>query len=140
MRSATLVAAVVLAGLASAGARAESAHFGLAATFPGDGEGNTPPQSSFMPDVPKITLGVQLRHVKYGDIITAAWIAEHAEGAPDNYEIATYDIMVDKRTGEVIAFRLARPEAGWPVGGYRVDVSINEEVELSQRFVVAPRE
>ncbi len=116
-------------------AQAESDHFGLAATFPGEGDGDTPPQAVFAPDVPKITLGVKLHDVKPGDTIKATWIAVSAEGAPANYEIdaSTVTVVSDN---QVVAFRLSKPNAGWPTGAYRVDLSFNGDKEASQAFTV----
>jgi hypothetical protein len=136
MRSRVGFAVMLVTGLVISTAQAETRHLVRAMTFPGDGEGGTPPQTSFAPDTPKITLGVQIQDLDPGAEIKANWIAEKADGAPENYQIDSATISAGDVTGDVIAFRLSRPNAGWPAGEYRVDVSYDGHVELSQHFSV----
>lgn len=112
-----------------------SAHIVQAMTFPGDG--NVPPQTAFAADTPKIVLGIEVRDVKAGDTLTAAWIAEKTEAAPANFAIAS--VAVPLGASPTVASSLTKPNAGWPVGQYRVDVSYNGgPVEFSQRFTIKP--
>jgi hypothetical protein len=133
MRSIVLAAA--LSGIICSAAFGQSAHVARAMTFPGEGQGDTPPQTTFAPATPKITLGVQLQNVKAGDKVTADWIAEKTEAAPPNYKIDSFTLTLGPDS--IVAFRLSKPDAGWPAGEYRVDLSYNGgSVEHSQRFSV----
>lgn len=111
----------------------ESVHIEKAMTFPGDGD--VPPQTVFARDTPKIVLALALRAVKTGDTVTTAWIAEKTEGTAPNFVIGTIPITVE--TSAVVASSFSKPDAGWPAGQYRVDVSHNGgPLEFSQRFTV----
>ena len=114
-------------------AASESAHIEKAMTFPGDGD--VPPQTVFSRDTPKIVLALAVRAVKAGDTITTTWIAEKTEGTAPNFTIGT--IAIPLETSAVVASSFSKPDAGWPAGQYRVDVSHNGgPLEFSQRFTV----
>ena len=116
-----------------AASSSESLHIEKAMTFPGDGD--VPPETVFARDAPKIVLALAVRAVKAGDTITTAWIAEKTEGTAPNFTIATMAIPLG--SSAVVASSLSKPDAGWPAGQYRVDVSHNGgPLEFSQRFTV----
>jgi hypothetical protein len=129
------LAAALFLGLSAAIAHADSpTHIAKAMTFlPGR---DSPPQTEFASDTPKIMLDVLLRGFKAGDKVTANWIAEKTKAAPPNYKMASATFEVS--TGNTIAFGMTKPNAGWPVGDYRVDVTYNGEQELSQPFKIVP--
>ena len=132
MKFKAFIAAVLLALLTTT-AQAEEPRFGQTAFA---AEGSSSPQTSFTPDTPKIVLHVQLLDVPAGTKVAADWIAVRAAGAPDNFRI---DGSTLDATGEdEAAFSLGKPDAGWPVGGYRVDLSINGKKLQSAEFKVAP--
>ena len=134
MRSSFLAAAAI-GCLLSTPLAAQSAHVAKAMTFPGDGQGSIPPQTTFATDTPQITLGLQLKDFKAGDTVKGAWIAEKTSVAPPNYEIDSSTLTL--ASSPTVAFRLSKPNSGWPTGQYRVDVSYNGgPVEYSQRFEV----
>jgi hypothetical protein len=118
---------------ASAAAPSESTHITQAMTFPGDGD--VPPQTAFARNTPKILLGLAVRDVKPGDNLTTTWVAENTDGAAPNYTIAS--IAIPLGSSPTVSSSLSKPDAGWPRGQYRVDVSHNGgPVEFSQRFTV----
>jgi hypothetical protein len=131
-RRPALVAALSF-GLSAAVAHADSpTHIDKAImVLPGK---DSPPQTEFAPDAPKILLDVLLRGSKAGDKVTASWIAEKTQVAPPNYKIdsATFEVS----TGNTLAFSMTKPNAGWPTGDYRVDVTYNGAQELSQHFKI----
>lgn len=129
------VAAAPSAAAVVAASPSESTHIEKAMTFPGDG--NVPPQAAFARTTPKILLALAVRAVKPGDSLTAAWIAEKTDGAPPNFTIAS--IAIPLGASPTVSSSLSKPDAGWPPGQYRVDVSHNGgPVEFSQRFTVQP--
>jgi hypothetical protein len=101
-------------------------------------DGGNSAQTVFAPDAPKIVLHAQIQDMPKGAKVSADWIAVKTNAAPANYKIdsATYELDNDMPTGEA-TFDLSRPNAGWPVGDYRVDVSINGKVVKSPEFKVA---
>ncbi|GJD85372.1 hypothetical protein HPGCJGGD_3261 [Methylobacterium haplocladii] len=120
---------------AVAEASSGSAHIEKAMTFPGDGD--VPPQTVFARATPKILLGLAVRAVKPGDSLTAVWIAEKTESAPPNFTIAS--IQIPLGASPTVSSSLSKPDAGWPPGQYRVDVSHNGgPIEFSQRFTIQP--
>jgi hypothetical protein len=132
MKFKAFIAAILLV-LATATAQADEPRFGQTAFAL---EGSSSPQTSFTPDTPKIVLHVQLLEVPAGAKIASDWIAVQAAGAPENYRI---DGVTVDATGENEAeFSLSKPDAGWPVGSYRVDLSINGKKLQSPEFKIAP--
>jgi hypothetical protein len=91
--------------------------------------------TTFKPDAPKIVLHVEILDTSKGTKIGAEWIAEKTNAAPPNYRIDGAEMTLD---GEVEAtFTLSKPNSGWPVGSYRVDLSVNGEKAKSVAFEVA---
>ena len=89
----------------------------------------------FARDTPKIVLALALRAVKAGDTVTTTWIAKKTEGTEPNFAIGTIAIAVE--TSAVVASSFSKPDAGWPAGQYRVDVTHDgRPLEFSQRFTV----
>ena len=123
------------AAVAAAPSSESSAHIEKAMTFPGDGD--VPPQTVFARTTPKILLALAVRAVKPGDSLTAAWVAEKTEGTPANFTITSVQIPLG--ASPTVASSFSKPDAGWPPGQYRIDVSHNGgPVEFSQRFTVQP--
>jgi hypothetical protein len=92
----------------------------------------------FAPDAPKIVLHVQIQDMPKGAKITADWIAAKTDVAPANYKIDSASVELDKDVAsDEVSFSLSRPNAGWPVGDYRVDLSINGKLAKSPQFQVA---
>jgi hypothetical protein len=135
MRRRFVLATALSVGLSTAVAYAASPHITKALAFPPGHD--VPPQTEFAPDISQIIVEAQIRDIKPGDKVTATWIAEKTKGAPPNYKIDSATMA--PVPGKLIAFTLSKPNAGFPVGDYRVDLSYNGHVELSQHFkVVAP--
>lgn len=129
----TAAAAAPPPAAVAAASQSESAHIEKAMTFPG--EGDVPPQTAFARTAPKILLALAVRGVKSGDSLTAAWIAEKTEGTAPNFTITSVQIPLG--ASPMVSSSLSKPDAGWPPGQYRVDVSHNGgPVEFSQRFTV----
>jgi len=99
-------------------------------------EDGTTAQDVFPPDTSKIVLHVQVQDVTEETKFDADWIAEKTDVAPANYKIDTSHVVAESGIDE-LEFTLSRPNAGWPTGDYRVDVSIGGEPATSVRFKVA---
>jgi hypothetical protein len=92
---------------------------------------------TFAPATPKIFLHAGLVDVARGSKITSDWIAEDTGGvAPANYKIdsVTFDTGMLSNT---VTGSLSKPNAGWPVGKYRVDLSIDGKVAGTAHFKVS---
>jgi outer membrane usher protein FimD/PapC len=99
-------------------------------------DGNTRPATVFAASVPRLYAYFLTEGTEKGDKIRGVWIAEDTNGAaPANYKIdeATLTSEKDDSSG---AFSLSKPNNGWPVGKYRVDVYVDGELEATTKFQI----
>ncbi len=59
--------------------------------------------------------------------ITTQWVGEEVVGLPPNTIVGTDSVLVDLNDNSGY-FLLDQPEGGWPVGTYRIDLFVGEEV------------
>ena len=91
---------------------------------------------SFAPDTPKIYLRAGLIDTPAGTKLTSTWVAEDTNGAaPANYKIDSVDLTVAPPIN-IATFSLSKPNAGWPVGSYRVDLFIDGRAAGTMHFKV----
>ncbi len=91
---------------------------------------------SFTPDTAKIYLNAGLVDVPSGTKLSSTWIAEDTNGAaPANFKIDSVELTTGALTN-VATFSLSRPNAGWPVGKYRVDLFIDGHAAGTMHFTV----
>ena len=91
---------------------------------------------SFTPDTAKIFLHAGLVDVASGSKLSSNWIAEDTNGvAPPNYKIDSATVDVGMLTN-VATFSLSKPNSGWPVGKYRVDLFIDGKAASAVHFEV----
>ncbi|MGZ5092194.1 MAG: hypothetical protein ACXWCY_09065 [Burkholderiales bacterium] len=69
--------------------------------------------------------------------LKAAWIAEKTQAAPPNYLIDSVELTVGPLMNSA-SFAMSKPNAGWPLGDYRVELSINRKLVNTVRFKIAP--
>lgn len=99
-------------------------------------EGAAESVDTFTTDTPKIYVGADLDEVSSGSKITVAWISVDSGGAaPPNYKIdeASFDVGAIENH---INASLSRPNNGWPVGTYQVQLAVDGEVVESVDFSV----
>ena len=120
--------------LLAASAQAAEPHFGNL-VFTADADSSLA-KEVFATDTAKIYLKVELEDIEQDTKVSAAWIAEKTDVAPPNYRIDSTDLTAKSGMNEA-TFSLSKPTAGWPVGDYRVDLSINGKVATSGNFRVA---
>ena len=97
------------------------------------------PATTFSTDVPTIYAVWKGQALEVGDKIHAVWIAEDiGDAAPKESKILAGDAKVYKADEEG-AFTLSRPGGRiWPVGKYRVEVSINGNLSDLAKFTITP--
>lgn len=134
-RAVALIASAVAAGtfLAAAAWAGEPRFEGMVLS---DAKGGAA-KSVFTSKTPKVFLTGKLQDMPTGAKVKVVWIAEKTKAAPPNYEIDTTDHKTSRGTNNA-SFALNRPNAGWPVGDYRVDLFINGKPAGTQRFSVKP--
>ena len=130
MRSPLLLAAALFA--VSAAAQAAGDHIGRTALVVDTG---TEVQEVVAPDTPKIVLHIELKGAEAGAKVTGTWIAVKTDVAPPNYKIDEAVLTLDSTLDEA-EVALSKPDAGWPVGTYKVEVSYNGTVEKTVPFSV----
>lgn len=131
-----LLLSLALAFATGAPAVSQTAHVARAALFAGESR-NIPPQTSFRSDTAAIELRVLARDVTRGSTIAAIWTSEKTGTAEPTYEIKRLTITFEDDRAKTAIFTLSRPNAGWPVGQYRVELSFNGgPVEYSERFMI----
>jgi hypothetical protein len=92
---------------------------------------------TFAPTTPKIFVHAGLVDVARGSKVSSDWIAEDTGGvAPANYKIDSVALDTGMLTN-VVTFALSKPNAGWPVGKYRVDLSIDGKAAGAAHFKVS---
>lgn len=98
-------------------------------------------KDSFIGTTPTVYLVCQSDAVKKGEQVKASWIAADTNNvAPPNYKIdeSTLNVPQDPTNGQVwtAKFSLSKPNNGWPVGTYRVDISVDGTQTQSVPFTV----
>ena len=86
------------------------------------------PIDTFVPDDPEIIIVFTLTSVPPDEItLTTRWLAERAGTVPPNTLIGTDRALLtlNDKSGYV---RLKRPTNGWPIGLYRVDFYVGDQV------------
>ena len=91
---------------------------------------------SFGPAVPKIYVHASMVDIPNGAKMTGTWIAVDTNGAaPPNYKIDSADLTAGVITNTV-NFSMTKPNAGWPLGKYRVDLSIDGKPAGAANFTI----
>ncbi|MDB5561858.1 MAG: hypothetical protein JWN11_1276 [Hyphomicrobiales bacterium] len=93
-------------------------------------------QDVFKPDTPKVVLHAELVELPDGTKVAADWIAEKTDVVPANYKVDSAEIVATSAINEA-TFSMTKPNAGWPVGDYRVDLSIDGKSAISVKFKIA---
>ena len=94
--------------------------------------------STFTPGTEKIYALFKTIGAKNGDKIRAALIAEDVgDAAPANTKVLETNIDMDGDTDDG-DFNFSKPTNGWPIGKYRVDVYLNDQLLATAKFTVKP--
>lgn len=96
----------------------------------------TETETTFAPDTAEIFLTATMDDVKAGSKVTITWISVDSHGAaPANYKIDATDLDITEGMN-ILDGNLSKPTSGWPVGTYRVDLSVDGVVLKSLDFEV----
>lgn len=140
MRQATMAAAGCLGillgawpGTAAGQARITNAQLGLGVT-PQFNIVN--PSTEFTPDTAKIYCAWKAEGLKSGIQLRGVWIAEDVgRAAPANYKIDEAS-FTSTGTSAQGSFSLSKPNKGFPVGKYRLEIYIGSDLTKTVPFVV----
>jgi outer membrane usher protein FimD/PapC len=91
---------------------------------------------TFTPDTEKIYALLKTTGAKNGDKLRAVLIAEDVgDVAPANTKVleTKLDLEGDTDDGD---FNFSKPTKGWPIGKYRVDIYLNDQLATTAKFTV----
>ena len=91
-------------------------------------------RQQFSTDIPVIHALIELTELSPGTIIKGAWISVDAIDVP-NYEINAAEVTVNQSEATV-HFSVSRPNNGWPVGNYKLDVYLNGRLSTMANFSI----
>ncbi len=107
-----------------------------------------PATEAFTKDTPMIYIAWKSDQLKEGQTIKGTWIAEDTNNAaPPNYKIdeATLTLTKDFKAKMLSTlpgsywggkFSMSKPNNGWPVGKYRIDISVDGTIVKTIKFTV----
>lgn len=97
---------------------------------------DTKPATTFAPDVPKLFAFFKTKGTEKGEKLRGVWIAEDVgEAAPANTKIDESTLTADQEDF-FGAFSLSKPDKGWPVGNYRVEIYDGDELATTVKFTI----
>jgi hypothetical protein len=80
----------------------------------------------FSSDTPEIYVRWQGQRLRKGGKLKAVWIAENiGEDFPQDYKVDEASAIVESQNAHGV-FTLARPEEGWAIGDYRVELYVDD--------------
>ncbi len=99
-------------------------------------DADTEPTTTFAPDAPKIYAFFVGEALKKDDKIKSVWFAtDVGDAAPKNTQIAEVAVVATSPTDKG-AFSITKSEKDWPVGKYRVEIYVNDELVETLKYKV----
>jgi len=93
-------------------------------------------ETSFASDTPKLLAMFKTKGIKDGDKVRGVLIAEDVgDVAPANTKVLDKTLALDKDTDDG-DFNFSKPTKGWPVGKYRVELYVNDELTATTEFAI----
>jgi hypothetical protein len=95
-----------------------------------------PPSTTFASNTPKLYAIFKTEGAKAGDKIRGVLVAEDVgDVAPANTKVLETILEMDGDT-ETGDFTFSKPTNGWPVGKYRVEIYVNDELATTAKFTI----
>src|SRR6266446_8222185 len=97
-----------------------------------------PPSTTFASNTPNLYAIFKTEGAKAGDKIRGVLIAEDVgDVAPANTKVleSIFDVEAETEVGE---FSFSKPTNGWPVGKYRVEIYVNDELARPRNLRLTP--
>ena len=135
IRSLLLAGALLSLGLAAADPRVTYAVLGEDKVDKPDGFEIVKPGTVFRPDAPKIVCVFKVEGAGVGAVARSVWVAENVgKAAPPNYKIAEKSLALPFLNAGT--FSLSKPNNGFPVGAYRLEVYFGDKLVKTLQFKV----
>lgn len=94
------------------------------------------PTDTFTADVAKVYAFFKSTGTKKDDVFRSVWIADDVgDAAPANYKIDEGTLTADKDDFSG-AFSMSKPNKGFPVGKYHVDIYVGDQVATTVKFTI----
>jgi hypothetical protein len=92
--------------------------------------------TTFTPDTPKLFAMFKTKGASDGDKIRAVWIADDVgDAAPKGTKINENALKAEGDTEDGV-FSLPKPNNGWPVGKYHLEIYVNDELATKLDFTI----
>ena len=129
------IAALSLISLLAAPVLAQQAGPRIDTAISSDSKETMAEKTSFSQTTPKIFVFYMMADAVKGTRVKAAWIADKVDGYDPNNK---FDESNATSPGGTYwgAFSYPRPGAAWPLGQYRVDLSVDGKVVKSVKFKI----
>jgi hypothetical protein len=125
---------LVLPAIAAAQARISKAELGTGVTDKFEITGAT---TEFKPDIPRIYCSWKVEGAKAGTPVRGVWIAEDVgKVAPPNYKIDEVTFRPPVGAPDHGSFALNKPNIGFPVGKYRLEIYLGGTLAKTIPFTV----
>ena len=101
------------------------------------GDGTVPVDITdrFQPNSPSIHAVLVLEGAKAETKVLGTWVSVDAIETP-NYQIDSSELVTKAQGDARVHFKISKPQKGWPVGNYRLDVSVDGKFITSIPFSV----
>jgi len=93
------------------------------------------PTDKFKPDQAAVHALVSVVDPAPGTKVKGVWVSVDAISTP-NYEIDSAVVEFKREGNATVHFTLSRPTNGWPVGNYKIDVYVNDQLAGSAPFSI----
>jgi outer membrane usher protein FimD/PapC len=94
------------------------------------------PVTSFAADTPKLFAMFKTTGIKNGDKLRGVLIAEDVgDVAPANTKVLEKTLTLEEDTDDG-DFKFSKPTKGWPVGKYRVEIYVNDDLATTLDFTI----
>lgn len=114
---------------------AASAAAGIKDVITTTDEMGTQNSDTFAPDTAAIHARGTVENVPNGDKIRGVWICTKSEAAPPDFKIDEATVTVGPMMNTV-TFTISKPNKGFPVGEYRIEIYWNDKLVQTKKFEV----
>ncbi len=94
------------------------------------------PVTSFASDTPKLLAMFKTKGIQSGTKVRGVLIAiDVGDVAPANTKVLEKTLTLDEDTDDG-DFNFSKPTNGWPVGEYRVEIYVNDQLATTVKFTI----
>jgi hypothetical protein len=92
--------------------------------------------TSFPADTPKLFALFKTKGLQSGEKLRGVWIAEDVgDAAPKETKIDEKTLDAEGDTDDGV-FSLSKPTKGWPIGEYRLEIYVGDDLVTTKKFTI----